>query len=217
MLPIIYGPGEVAYHVADKLDIESTGAPGEWDVYVDADGAPLLRASKLMFATGTLQYDVGDRRPTGARHDVAVDRVNITVDALAATTGTDGAFTWTGAAASMVIPGLVGTLVRIVNGAGGLATTQLIAQPGQPVRWSLATDEPGDAQLATYVYGMADNSPCIAQTEPSPSPSCHPTLATTAAAAPTPSAAPATCRSHSAMHARSPATARRLPARTSFG
>ncbi len=154
VLPIVYGPGDIAYYIADELDIASTTTPGEWDVYLDAAGTPLLRASKLRFAASTLRYDVGDRRPTGTRHDVAVDRANITVDGAGTTTGSDGAFTWTGASPATVVPGLAGTLVRILNSAGELVTTQLTAQPGQPVRWSLATDETGDAQLATYVYGM---------------------------------------------------------------
>jgi len=44
----------VTFAVADHLDVEAIGATGRWDVYVAADGAPLLRASRLRFATGTL-------------------------------------------------------------------------------------------------------------------------------------------------------------------
>ncbi|HEY5951930.1 MAG TPA: hypothetical protein VIV40_40820, partial [Kofleriaceae bacterium] len=52
-----------------------------------------------------------------------------------------------------VVPGLVGTYVRIVNQLGALATTSLTVPPGGKASWDLATDELGDAQLSTYIYG----------------------------------------------------------------
>ena len=153
VLPIVRGPGDIAYHVADRLELAATAGPERWDVYVAADGEPLLRASKLAFATGTLTYDVGVRRPTGARHDVPAATVELTADGTATTTASDGTFGWSGASPATVAPTTIGTLVRVVDDTGPAATAQLIAQPGAPVRWSVATDELADAQLSTYIYG----------------------------------------------------------------
>ncbi len=158
VLPIVHGAGDIEYHVADVLD--ATAPAGRWDVYVAPDGAPLLRVNRLSYATSTLRFDVGERRPTGPRRLAPANRTNILVDGTATVTGADGSFTWPGTAPAVVEPSVVGALVQVVNTAGALATAQLIAQPGAqpgtqpgpPVDWSLATDEFGDAQLTAYIY-----------------------------------------------------------------
>jgi len=152
LLPLVHGPGDLEYHVADVLDARTRD--GHWDVYVAPDGAPLLRVNRLSFAAGTLRFDVPERRPTGARKLAPAARTNITVDAIAATTADDGAFSWAGNAPSTVDTSVIGTIVQLVNVAGALATAQLVAPPDLPVDWSLAADEFGDAQLTAYVYGM---------------------------------------------------------------
>ncbi len=152
ILPIIRGQGQVTFHAADQLDIEAVGVAGRWDVYVAADGAPLLRATRLRFATGTLKYDAGVRRPTGMRQDYAAALTDITVDTAATQTASDGGFAWTGAASASVVTGLTGSLVQVVNQAGSLATATLDAQPTSTVRWSLAADEYGDAQLSAFTH-----------------------------------------------------------------
>ncbi|HTR49396.1 MAG TPA: DUF4215 domain-containing protein [Kofleriaceae bacterium] len=122
-------------------------------VYRDATThAELRRVPKVWQATGTLQYDAGVRYATGARADFGAPDVAITVDGNAATTTSDGTFAWAGTAASVVVPGLASATIQIINQAGALATASLTAQPGQPVVWSLATDEVGDAQLSAFIY-----------------------------------------------------------------
>lgn len=152
VLPIVTRGG-VAYHVADRLEAAERGGPGRWDVYVDASGAPLLRASTSARATATLAFDVGIRRPTDARHDVPAGAVNLAADGTDTTTAADGTFTWSGAAAATVVPTTAGTRVRVINEAGAAATSTLTAPPGGIARWSLASDAEGDAQLSTYIYG----------------------------------------------------------------
>jgi cysteine-rich repeat protein len=150
--PRVVLPLDGGYRVADQLEIEATDRTGRWDVYVGLDGAPLLRASQLRFATGTLAYDVGERYPLGTRRDVPARQVGVVADGVAGTTASDGTFSWAGAAAATVEPGLVGSTVAIENAAGPLATASLVAQPSGTVRWSLATDEYGDAQLSSFVH-----------------------------------------------------------------
>ncbi len=152
ILPIVRGPQQMTFEAADHLDVEAVGVAGRWDVYVAADGAPLLRATRIRYATGTLTYDAGVRRPTGARQDYAAALTDITVDAMPTQTASDGAFAWTGTGNASVVTGLTGSLVRVVNQAGALASATLSAQPTGTVRWSLATDEFGDAQVAAFIH-----------------------------------------------------------------
>ncbi|CAN5868030.1 hypothetical protein BH11MYX3_BH11MYX3_37420 [soil metagenome] len=151
VLPLINARGALEYRVADQLEIEATDRAGRWDVYVGLDGQPMLRSSLLRFATGTLTYDVGVRYPLGPRHDVGASQANITADGTATTTATDGSFSWTGTSAASVAPGLTGPRITVNNAAGSVATAALTAQPGAAVRWSLAADEYGDAQLSAFV------------------------------------------------------------------
>jgi len=72
---------------------------------------------------------------------------------------------WTGTSAATVVPSQVpqvpmepctspiaGDYVCVVNQAGPAATTSLMVPPGGSAVWDLASDELGDAQLATYVH-----------------------------------------------------------------
>ena len=149
VLPIVRGRGDIAYRVADVFDATAKS----WDVYVAPDGTPLARRSRVYHAASTLQLDVGERHATGARSNVAASEAQLTVDGAAATTGTDGSFSWGTNVAATVVPSVAGSRVVIVNEAGPLATASLTAQPGQPVVWSAAADELVDAQLSAYAYG----------------------------------------------------------------
>ncbi len=151
ILPLVRGPGDISYAVADVVD--ATAGHGRWMVYVTPDGTPLLRASRQHHATAALRYDVGERYATGTRAAVNASRAAITVDGSTTTTAADGTFSWPTATSAAVIPGLAGAVVQIINEAGALATATLTAQPGVPVVWSMAGDELADAQLSAYVYG----------------------------------------------------------------
>ncbi|MEO7095210.1 MAG: MYXO-CTERM sorting domain-containing protein, partial [Polyangiales bacterium] len=155
VLPISTAAG-LEYRAADQLDIETTERAGRWDVFVGLDGAPLLRRSRLYFATSTLQYDVGVRYPIGTRHAAPAPLVSITAAGTPTTTAADGAFAWTGSASTTVVPGLVGPEIDITNFGSTLATASLTAQPGVPVVWSMASDEYADAQLTSFIsVGMS--------------------------------------------------------------
>ncbi len=140
------------YRIAERVEVASTSSPDRWDVYAGAEGTPLARESRIMFATGTLKYNAGVRHANGARDDLPVGNAAITVNSVAVTTAANGSFSWTGSAAATVAPGLTGPHVRIVNQAGTLATGSLAVQPGQSAIWDQASDETADAQLSTFVY-----------------------------------------------------------------
>lgn len=148
VLPIVRGPGDLTYRVADVFDAPARHA----DVYVALDGTPLAHRSRAHHATSTLLFDIGLRHAAGPRTQVPAPELAITVDGTPATTGLDGGFTWGTDVAATVAPSLAGARVTIVNEAGPVATTSLTAQPGQPVAWSAAADEAVDAQVSAYAY-----------------------------------------------------------------
>jgi len=147
VLPLVEAGG-VAYHA---VDIEEDG--DHWEIYRSPDGSELARANKRMYATGTLAYDVGQRYATGVRVPVPAPGADITVDGSAATTGSDGSFSWTGTAPATVVPSLSSSTVIVTTAQGSAATAMLTAQPGQQVVWSAASDEIADAQISTFIYG----------------------------------------------------------------
>ncbi|MGE3545287.1 MAG: hypothetical protein AB7L28_15220, partial [Kofleriaceae bacterium] len=151
VVPLVFGPGDIDYRIADRFEVAATTSPARWDVYVEPDGTPLMRVNKLAFATSTLGYDVSVRYPA-SRHVVPADRAQITVNSVSTATGADGGFSWAGSDPAAVVPSVAGDRVQVVNAAGAPATGELVAQPGLPVTWSMASSELDDAQLTTYVY-----------------------------------------------------------------
>jgi cysteine-rich repeat protein len=153
ILPLVRGPGDIAYQVAWRLDVAARGAPGRWDVYVAPDGQPIARESRIAYATGTVQLDAPLRYPGGGRAPQAAPALDVTVDGSAATTDSSGGFSWTAAGDATVVPSLTGTYVTVENVAGPAATTTLDVPAGGAATWSLASDAEGDAQLSTYIFG----------------------------------------------------------------
>ncbi|HEU0033508.1 MAG TPA: MYXO-CTERM sorting domain-containing protein [Kofleriaceae bacterium] len=145
---IVRDPAARAYRLATKA------TRGDSDIYVDDAGRELRRDSRVSYATSTLRFDVPVRRPTADRVLAPAPRANLTANGKPVVTSDAGDFTWTGRAPAMVQPTASGPLVVVTNAAGPPATAQLTAQDAQPVDWSLATDELGDAQLTAFVYGM---------------------------------------------------------------
>ncbi len=151
VLPIVHGANDIEYQIADAVDARA--ASGErWTVYVAPDGAPLARDLETARATGTLRFDVPERRPGGTRLSMPAASVGIAANGSAETTGSDGSFSWNGNQPATVVPSVVGTFVQVTDAAGSPATASLTAQPGGNVDWSLASDEHGDAQLTAFVY-----------------------------------------------------------------
>ena len=147
VLPLVEAGG-IAYHA---VDVEQDG--DHWEIYRSPDGSELARANKRMYATGTLVYDVGQRYATGVRVHAPAPDTSITVDGSAATTGSDGTFSWTGTGNATVVPSLSSSVIDVTTAQGSAATATLTAQPGQQVVWSAASDEIADAQISTFIYG----------------------------------------------------------------
>jgi cysteine-rich repeat protein len=158
IVPMIFERGtkrttDIAYRVAETVEVEADRGAGRWDVWVDAnDGAAIARKSLLHFATGTVDFDVPDRYPLGTRHPQPAPQDQHMINGVAATSDLAGVATFTGATPAIVVPGLSGPLVAMTNHLGALVSDNLQLTDGGSVTWSHAADPQTDAQLDTFVF-----------------------------------------------------------------
>ena len=158
IVPIIHERGakgyvDIEYRVVETVTVEADRGAGQWDVWLDAnDGTAIARKSNLMFASGTVLFDVPDRGPQGTRSGKPAPNDGHTVNGVATTSTLDGTVTWTAAGAATVAPGLSGSLVKVTNLAGANITGSLTLPDAGSVTWSNASDGPSDAQLDAFVF-----------------------------------------------------------------
>ncbi len=173
IVPMIHERGtrpavEIDYSVAETVRLEADRESGRWDVWLDAsNGAAIARTSLLMFATGTINFDVPDRYPAGGRSPHPAPQDTHTINGAMVTSGLDGSVTFTGASPATVTPGLAGPLVSVVNNAGASVSDTLSLADGGSVTWSMANDAASDAQLDTFVF--ASTAKQFARTQMTPS------------------------------------------------
>src|SRR6185503_15339251 len=65
VLPLVHGPGDIEYRIADVVDV--AGDRERWNVFVAPDGTPIARRSTLYAGTGTVEYTAGVRYAAGLR------------------------------------------------------------------------------------------------------------------------------------------------------
>ena len=161
IVPIVHRPDgtgavDITYTLAEQVAVEATvGEVGRWNVFIDArTGAAFARETTLMYASGTVLYDVPLRAPlaTAGRTQVPAATVNQKVNGLDVAAGLDGVVTWVGTAPSTVLPGLAGSVVAITNKGGTLVTDSLTLTAGGSVVWNRGTEEVVDAQIDSFIY-----------------------------------------------------------------
>jgi cysteine-rich repeat protein len=150
VLPLVHGPGDVEYRVADVVDVR--GANERWDVFVAPDGKEIARRSTLLADTGTVEFNVGVRYASGARQDVAAPYVYVTANGSAAQTDGSGDVSWTGTDPATIVATAVGSGANIVNTAGSGATATLSLPSGGATSWNVSNVEFDDAQVSAYIY-----------------------------------------------------------------
>jgi cysteine-rich repeat protein len=174
IVPIIHERGtkasvDIEYRVVDTVTVEADRGAGQWDVWLDAnDGSAIARKSNLMFASGSVLFDVPDRGPQGTRSAKPAPNDNHTVNGALTTSAADGTVSWTGATAT-VAPGLSGALVKVTNLAGANITDSLSLADAGSVTWSKASDGPSDAQLDAFVFISTAKAFVTAKLNPSAS------------------------------------------------
>jgi cysteine-rich repeat protein len=160
IVPIVHTRGaggvDITYTLADQVAVEATtGEVGRWNVYIDArTGAAFARETTLMFASGTVLYDVPVRAPFAAGGRMQVPAANVThkVNGLDVTAALDGVVTFIGTAPATVLPGLAGPFVAVTNKAGPLITDSLMLTASGSVTWNRSGEEPIDAQIDAFIY-----------------------------------------------------------------
>jgi len=139
--------GTIVFHAV------SVATEDHFDVYRTPDGREVLRVDQRIYNTGTVKLDVGERYATGVRIAAPAPQLDITVNGTATATGSDGTFTWPSGTAT-VVPSVRGAVVDVVDASGsGAPVASLNVTNGGTATWSAASDELGDAQLSTYIYG----------------------------------------------------------------
>ncbi len=158
IVPMVFERGikrqtQIEYRVAETVSVAADREAGRWDVWVDAnDGAAIARKSTLMFLSGTVNFDVPDRYPGGARNPQPAPNQNMTVNAASAQSDANGLVSWTGTSPTTVSPLLTGPYVAITNFGTSLLTGSLSLADGGSVTWSQATAPANDAELTAFVY-----------------------------------------------------------------
>ncbi|MCX5748156.1 MAG: DUF4215 domain-containing protein, partial [Proteobacteria bacterium] len=143
----------IQYRVAEQLAIADVAGPGRWNVWLDAqDGAPIVRASTISYASGRVLFDVPDQWPGGTRSAKPAALATHLVDGVPTTATLDGTVTWASAVDATILPQLTGARVAITNVSGSLVAGSLALQDAGTVTWSQAASEQLDAQLSSYVF-----------------------------------------------------------------
>jgi MYXO-CTERM domain-containing protein len=150
-LPLAH-EGHLALRLVHRVVIEADAPRARYVVYVDAiRGVPVAREQLLRFSGATVQFDAPVRAPQLGRQNFPAHLLELAVDGVPVDSDLSGGITWAaGAGALTVSP--VGTRIEVVNFGGDLVVGAFTAVDGQPVLWSLADAEQGDAQLSGYIH-----------------------------------------------------------------
>ncbi len=153
ILPLVGAGGVIGYRTVMRATVEATGPVGRWNVYVDAGTGQLVaRQQTLMFATGTVEYDVPVRFPEGGRQAFPARSAELEVGGVNIETDDDGLLTWSGDQSADALMRVTGSLINVVNDAGVEVQASLPIQPDSTAIWSLGDDAQADAQLATFIH-----------------------------------------------------------------
>ena len=153
ILPLVADDHVLGYRVVAPIVVDG-GARGRWTVYADpSSGATIARHQDVMFANGTVQYDVVVRWEGRPRQVLPAQRMHATVDGASQTTDDAGAVSWSGTGSVSLVAGTEGDLVKVVNATA--PPTQMDSTtiaPGATVTWSEAQSDALDAELNAFVH-----------------------------------------------------------------
>lgn len=145
--------GRTSLRLAYRVEIEAAAPRGRYAVFVDAlRGAPLAREQLLRFAASEISFDVPLRAPQLGRKTYPAPLLSLAVDGVPGATDLAGGFTWPSGDPGALTFSVVGDRVLVASAVGTTAEAAFSAVDSQPVLWSLAEDEQGDAQLSAYIH-----------------------------------------------------------------
>jgi MYXO-CTERM domain-containing protein len=145
--------GQVGLRLVHRVVVEADAPRGRYVVYVDAArGTPLAREQLLRFSGAQVQFDAPVRAPQLGRQSYPAPQLELAVDGVPGASDLTGDITWMAGAPATLTVTPVGARIEVVNFGGDLAVGTFSAVDGQPVLWSLADVEQGDAQLSGYIH-----------------------------------------------------------------
>ena len=151
-LPLALADG-LALRLVYRVVIEADAPRARYVVFVDAArGVPLAREQMLRFATAQLQFDAPVRAPELGRASYPAPRLSLAVDGVPGASDLTSAFSWDASAPGSLSVDAKGDRVAVTSVAAPSAVATFSAVDGQPVLWSLADDEQGDAQLSAFIH-----------------------------------------------------------------
>jgi MYXO-CTERM domain-containing protein len=151
-LPLAHD-GRLELRLVRRVILDADAPRGRYVVYVDAArGAPLAREQLLRFSGAQVQFDAPIRAPQLGRQSYPAHLLTLQLDGVPGASDSSGAVTWSAGAPASLTVSPTGTRAEVTNVTGTLAVATFAGVDGQPVLWSLADDEMGDAQLSGYIH-----------------------------------------------------------------
>ena len=145
--------GRLALRLVHRVVVEADAPRARYVVYVDAvRGVPVAREQLLRFSGAQVQFDAPVRAPQLGRQSYPAHLLELAVDGVPVASDLAGDVTWPAGAPGALTVSPVGARIEIVNFGGELVVGAFSAVDGQPVLWSLADAEQGDAQLSGYIH-----------------------------------------------------------------
>lgn len=152
---IVLDDGAIRAERVRRAILRTKHPVGRWEVDVTLAGERLALRQTLMFADGTVQYAVPDRRPDPLlpRTNVPAPLTDVTIDGVAVRTDANGRVTFTSSAGAdaQVVVRASGERAYVLNEMGPEATATLTLSDGGTAIWSGAQDEMVDSQIITYI------------------------------------------------------------------
>lgn len=149
---LVLQEGGIAQARVLRVVVDTTAPIGRWAVDIDAsNGKPFAKEQLLKFADGRVLYHVPVRNPQHERYDAVAPFTYLQLDAQQVTTSANGGFSWTSTMSPSVQTSVVGSLVRVANDAGAVATKTFNFSDGMDGIWDDSNNERIDAQLITFI------------------------------------------------------------------
>ncbi len=153
ILPIVATNKVAGFHNVVKVVVDAQKPLGRWDVFVDAiTGKVMARQQTLLFAGGSINFNVPIRRPTAERADYAASNASFLVDGVGITTDADGNLVWADETPLSLTLRARGNYAFVQNQAGLDVSEERSVNPGESVTWDFSDDENRDAQLAAFIH-----------------------------------------------------------------
>jgi MYXO-CTERM domain-containing protein len=145
--------GRTSLRLAYRVVIEAGAPRARYAVFVDAlRGVPLAREQLLRFAASEVMFDAPERAPQLGRRAYPAPLLSLAVDGAPGESDLAGSFTWPSGDPAALTFSVTGARVLVASASSATVEAAFSAVDSQPVLWSLAEDEQGDAQLSAYIH-----------------------------------------------------------------